>query len=330
MKAKNLSYISSVFVSFLIILLISSCNKEDLSGIDFRQEMRDFVIDLSVYARSYDQNFIVIPQNGQEIITDNGEANGAVQSDYLQTIDAVGKEDLFYGYNSDDKPTPDDAKTHMLGLLNICKQNNVEVLVTDYCSSTENMDNSYSQNYSLNFISFAANERNLTNIPNYPSLPYNENNDDILDIAQAKNFLYLINTENFTTKQDFIDAVKITNYDVIIMDLFHNEDEFTADEINQLKIKQNGGKRLVICYMSIGEAEDYRYYWKSDWNKNEPDWLGKENPNWKGNYKVKYWETDWQNIIFGNDNSYLKKIIDKNFDGAYLDIIDAFDYYENL
>lgn len=330
MKAKNLSYISSIFVSLFTVLLISSCHKEDLSGIDFRQEMRDFVIDLSVYSRSYNQNFIIIPQNGQEIITDNGEASGAVQTNYIQTINAVGREDLFYGYNSDDKPTPDDAKEHMLGLLNICKQYNVEVLVTDYCSSTENMDDSYSQNYSLGFISFAADERNLTNIPNYPSLPYNENNDDILDIAQAKNFLYLINTENFTTKQDFIDAVKITNYDVIIMDLFFNEDEFTSDEIQQLKTKQNGGKRLVICYMSIGEAEDYRYYWKSDWNKNEPDWLGKENPNWKGNYKVKYWETDWQNIIFGNDNSYLKKIIDKNFDGVYLDIIDAFEYYENL
>lgn len=330
MKAKNLSYISSIFVSLFTVLLISSCYKEDLSGIDFRQEMRDFVIDLSVYSRSYNQNFIIIPQNGQEIITGNGEASGAVQTNYIQTINAVGREDLFYGYNSDDKPTPDDAKEHMLGLLNICKQYNVEVLVTDYCSSTENMDDSYSQNYSLGFISFAADERNLTNIPNYPSQPFNQNSDDILNISQANNFLYLINTENFTSKQDFIDAVKITNYDVIIMDLFFNEDEFTSDEIQQLKTKQNGGKRLVICYMSIGEAEDYRYYWKSDWNKNEPDWLGKENPNWKGNYKVKYWETDWQNIIFGNDNSYLKKIIDKNFDGVYLDIIDAFEYYENL
>ena len=53
-----------------------------------------------------------------------------------------------------------------------------------------------------------------------------------------------------------------------------------------------------------------------------------ENPNWAGNFKVKYWNTEWQNIIYGNDNSYLKKILNAGFDGVYLDIIDAFEYYE--
>ena len=44
------------------------------------------------------------------------------------------------------------------------------------------------------------------------------------------------------------------------MDLFRLEKTYTAAEILELKTKHNGGKRLVICYMSIGEAEDYRYY----------------------------------------------------------------------
>ena len=82
--------------------------------------------------------------------------------------------------------------------------------------------------------------------------------------------------------------------------------------------------------MSIGEAEDYRYYWKDEWDKKRewPDWIYKENPDWEGNYKVWYWEQEWKDIIFGNDDSYLKKVIDAGFDGAYLDIIDAFEYYE--
>lgn len=99
------------------------------------------------------------------------------------------------------------------------------------------------------------------------------------------------------------------------MDLFHNEISFTADEINRLKIKQNGGKRLVICYMSIGEAEDYRFYWQSNWNSNKPEWLD-ENPSWKGNYKVKYWNSDWKNIIYGKQNSYLDLILSAEFDGV--------------
>ena len=73
---------------------------------------------------------------------------------------------------------------------------------------------------------------------------------------------------------------------------------------------------MVVCYMSIGEAEDYRYYWQNDWKPNNPSWIEKENPAWKGNYKVRYWEQEWQDVIFGNDNSYLKKILDAQFDGG--------------
>jgi len=124
-------------------------------------------------------------------------------------------------------------------------------------------------------------------------------------------------------------AVTATNYDLIVMDLFFEDGAaFTAAEINEIRSKANGGKRLVICYMSIGEAEDYRYYWLPEWNSHKPAWMEAENPDWAGNYKVHYWNKEWQGIIYGNDNSYLKKILDAGFDGVYLDIIDAFEYYE--
>jgi cysteinyl-tRNA synthetase len=113
------------------------------------------------------------------------------------------------------------------------------------------------------------------------------------------------------------------------MDLFfHDGQAFTSEEIIRLKSKANGGTRLVICYMSIGEAEDYRYYWNSAWQNNKPSWLEAENRDWPGNYKVKYWDSAWQEIIFGNNDSYLNKILNTHFDGVYLDIIDAFGYFE--
>jgi cysteinyl-tRNA synthetase len=57
-------------------------------------------------------------------------------------------------------------------------------------------------------------------------------------------------------------------------------------------------------------------------------WLDKENPEWAGNYKVKYWAEEWQRIITGNRDSYLRNITDVGFDGVYLDIIDAYEYFE--
>ena len=53
------------------------------------------------------------------------------------------------------------------------------------------------------------------------------------------------------------------------------------------------------------------------------------NPNWAGNFKVQYWNPTWQSIIYGNETSYVKKIINAGFDGVYLDIIDAFQYFED-
>ena len=76
-------------------------------------------------------------------------------------------------------------------------------------------------------------------------------------MEQVKNFLYLIDASNYSSKSSFIAAVTATNYDLLIMDLFFNDGiPFTAAQITQLKNKAVGGKRLVISYMSIGEAEN--------------------------------------------------------------------------
>ena len=273
---------------------------EAKSAIDYREEMRRFVIAISQYGKKFDKNFIVIPQNGLELITEDGSASGELQQGYLREISAVGAESLFYGYPGDEEPTPAGASEYMLKLCCLYAQNGVRVLVTDYCSAVSKINTSYRRNQENGFLSFAADKRNLTAIPKYPNEPYN-------------------------VKQ-FIDALKNTDYDIIIMDLFHFEIAYTASEIRELKTKRNGGKRLVICYMSIGETEDYRYYWNDAWKTDKPAWLAEENPHWKGNYVVKYWDVDWQKIITGNDGLYQKKILDAGFDGVYLDIIDTFEH----
>lgn len=119
-----------------------------------------------------------------------------------------------------------------------------------------------------------------------------------------------------------------TDYDVILIDLFYDDASLTSDDIASLKVKANGGSRLIIAYMSIGEAEDYRYYWDDSWNVSSPAWLGAKNPDWEGNYKVRYWDEDWQAVIYGDEDAYFDRIIDAGFDGVYLDIIDAFEFFE--
>ncbi len=59
-----------------------------------------------------------------------------------------------------------------------------------------------------------------------------------------------------------------------------------------------------------------------------PSFIDKKDVDWSGNFYVKYWDTEWQNIIYGNKDSYLEKILNAGFDGVYLDRIDAFEYFE--
>ena len=317
-------------ISFLLFQCSKDNDEDSETTTEYKDKMKTFVRNLSTYAKGIQDDFIIIPQNGHELITQDGKLQGDPDMAYIDAVDGFGREDLFYGYNEDDVQTSSSITSDISFYLDKAKLNGGVILVTDYCSTQSNIDGSYTKNGNLGYISFAADHRDLDNIPAYPAEPNNVNTDSIGSLDEIKNFLYLLDHQAYGTKQDFIDAVSGTNYDLLITDLFFDEQEFSSTDVNNLRIKANGGKRLVVAYMSIGEAEDYRYYWNSDWETNPPSWLKGENPNWEGNYKVEYWDTNWQQIIFGNNTSYVKKILDAGFDGVYLDIIDAFEYFEEL
>jgi cysteinyl-tRNA synthetase, unknown class len=321
------------------ILLISACsflligcpkdeNKEEQETRDFRQDMRVLVQDLSAYARTAHPGFIVIPQNGQDLLTTNGQANGPVAANYVQTVNGQAQEDLFFGYNNDDEPTLPDQRNTLLAWMNRAVSLNLRGIVIDYCSTPSHVDSSHAWNDAHGFLSFAASHRELDNIPTYPPTPYGVHSDSVTALSQARNFLYLINPAEYADKSAFLLALQHTDYDAIIIDLDFDDGHLTAADVTSLRKKDHGGQRLVLCYMSIGEAEDYRFYWQEGWRSQPPAWLGPENPDWPGNFKVRYWDPGWHAIIFGNDNSYLKKILDADFDGVYLDLIDSFEFWE--
>lgn len=121
--------------------------------------------------------------------------------------------------------------------------------------------------------------------------------------------------------------------DLVVIDYSRDGEDataFTPANLARMQQRPGGGRKLVISYMSIGEAEDYRYYWRPEWQRaaSRPAWLDDLNPDWEGNYKVRYWDPEWQSVILGDPTAYLDKIIAAGFDGVYLDIVDAFEYWE--
>ena len=59
---------------------------------------------------------------------------------------------------------------------------------------------------------------------------------------------------------------------------------FTKADLDLIQRKPDGTRRVVLAYLSIGEAEDYRAYWQDEWRTNPPAWPKDENKNWCGNY----------------------------------------------
>jgi cysteinyl-tRNA synthetase len=332
-------------VVLLVGLALSGCNvpgDEDDGGggasdpdanRDFRQDMMDLVQGLSAWARQSDADFIVIPQNGQDIFSPNSDPADPVDPDYLAAISGIGREDLFYGYDADDVATPTSVTAEFRSFLDLYRAQGKTVMVIDYVSTAAKMNDSYAQNDAAGYIGFAADRRNLDNVPTRPDplSPHNHQaSSNVTALPQIKNFLYIINPGAYATKARFLSAVAATNHDLVLVDAFDVDNNMlTAQDLSGLKRKADGSTRLAISYMSIGEAEDYRYYWQPGWQPGNPAWLDEVNPNWPGNYVVRYWDPEWQAILYGNADSYLRKILSAGFDGVYLDLIDAFEYWES-
>ena len=123
--------------------------------------------------------------------------------------------------------------------------------------------------------------------------------------------------------------------DLMVVDYSRNGSgagAFTPDDVD---LMQGAGpdRKVVLAYVSIGESEDFRFYWNTAWTKDgtaggqltdaAPDWLGPVNPDWQESRKVRYWDPEWKAIAF----QWIETVAAQGFDGAYLDIVDAYYFW---
>ncbi|QDA31525.1 hypothetical protein FH039_07830 [Thermococcus indicus] len=115
------------------------------------------------------------------------------------------------------------------------------------------------------------------------------------------------------------EVIANSGFDLVVMDYSRDGGDETAYTREEIEMIKRAGV-IPIAYISIGEAEEYRFYWRDEWKENPPEWLGPENPDWEGNYAVKYWEEGWKRVVL----EYLDKIIAQGFSGVYLDKVDEY------
>ncbi len=116
----------------------------------------------------------------------------------------------------------------------------------------------------------------------------------------------------------FVERVSRSEKTMWIIDRdFNSNKPFSTFDILKMK---NKNSNILISYMSIGEAEDYRPYFA----KIPKNLIAKENPHWKGNFDIFFWEDAWHEILYKSADSYLDSILSVGFQGVYLDIVDGY------
>ena len=148
--------------------------------------------------------------------------------------------------------------------------------------------------------------------------------------SNPASFTYILQADSFAkTKSAAVAQLKESARDWIVLDAaFADDTPWEQADLDAIRSGKAG--RKVLAYISIGEAEDYRPYWQPEWGSggkrtaDAPTWLGIENPDWKGNYQVKYWNAEWQKLML----AAIDDAMGRGFDGLYLDIVDGFQTYE--
>lgn len=298
------------------------------TSIRYEHEMVRLVADMNVYARAVNPEFGLITNGGSALFvpSDHNTADDAARM--RTAVAGAMAESMFYGYDmTDNERTPNGELKYFIENLSPLQDAGGVVLSLDYASDKRCAADAYKKAATLDYIEQVSRVRDLDEIPTTPI--NNENATAVTTLKQVKNYLVLLNPGGFAGHSAYIDAMAATNYDLLIIDAYYGDAVLSPVDVARLQRKPNGARRLVYAYLSIGEAGDYRTYWQPVWNKKRPTWMADANEDWEGDYKVKYWDKEWKSILYGTEDSELDKILAAGFDGAFLDVVDAYDYFRS-
>ncbi len=300
-----------------------------------REHMRTMIEDLSIYAHGRNPKFVVVTEPGfdltgwsrrefdleeikrdrtAKIAPDAIVPVGAPMRRYLQRIDGVLLNGQFCA----------PLRVPRVDLAAMMKQG-VKMLSVDHCADAAQGSAALQAAIRMGVVAHIDLDENDTfdRVPTRRPAPENSGNVEVL--ADAKNMLMMLDSRGYPSRDEWIAAMAATNYDVLITDAFYRGNmPLSKSAIHSLKFKQMGARRLVLARLSLGYAEDERYYWQRDWKIGAPSWIQARAPGKPGSYVVEFWNPAWKAIV----GKYFAGIMDLGFDGVVLDGVEAYRRYE--
>lgn len=316
----------AVAVAFTGLLSVSHCIA-DRPNMTPETEMIQLIGEIQEYAQKKNSHFQIIGNGAAGLLEETPTNSNTNVERLISYLDGFLTESVYYEQNTNGqtKKQPQSYVTYLRKMFAKPKAAGKAIWTLDYMDDLQHQYMDEKMGRADGYVSMALSGIQLDTIPKR-QVPF-ANTNDIYRVQEAQNFLFLLNPGAFPEKAIYLESLRKTAYDVIIIDLYYGDSPLTKEDVDMLKIKPQGGTRMVMAYMSVGEAADYRPYWKEEWNQKRPSWICDPNPNWPGSYKVQYWMPQWKHILYGNDKAYLDTIIAADFDGVFLDVIDAWQYF---
>ena len=112
-----------------------------------RAEMIAFVKTLAAHARAVKPGFLVVPQNGEELLADKG---------YRAVIDGLGKEDLLFGESKDARPNDAKSIAANVALLHLLTSDHKPVFAVEYLDAPAQIDAARRRLLAYGFVPYFA------------------------------------------------------------------------------------------------------------------------------------------------------------------------------
>ncbi len=302
---------------------------DDEENAERREQMRELVVAIAEEARSVRPDFVVVTQNGLDLMVRDGDPEGPLWSDYTSVLNGVSQEGVSFGFDDYCDQTPGRFHREVLEYLDRARDSGLAALLTDYCDSEPAVGRATELAQEHGFISYVSRDEDfsLSSVPKTPAM--RSKRGDVTELTEARNYLYLLDPSNFEDPEGLLGAIQETDFDVIVMDAFFQDQPLTAEEVGSVRAKSDGGQRIVLAYLNVGSVENWRYYWQDGWETGDPDWIGETySEQFSDEFWARYWRPEWHEILYDSESSYLSTILDQGFDGVFLDNIDAYEVFE--
>lgn len=311
--------------------------------VNYREAMRKNIIALAEFAKAENKDFELIAHEGEELL------HKSLWEYHLDGYNEARKK----GLNADDpaflahlkrttpekdySPSSEAYGKSISGLAvnnRFCgkhelnehiKKHNLKLISIDYCKTEAAFDEAAMNATGLNYLlyAFIKPETAFKKIRKQPII--NENAQNIFKVAEAQNISLFIDDSLYKDKERFLQDIRESNYDIVVIDpFFHHTSAYSKEDVESLKFKKNGAKRLIFAKINVSEADPEDYYWQNDWEIEKTPWLARASFTDENAVITQYWDENWRQI----NGRYFKGIVDSGYDGAFLTGIENHTYFE--